>query len=218
VLIAGKPAAREGDACAHGGFIITGCAMVLIGEIAKPIVYVRPGEMGVEEEFVEPSKEEKSKIINEAIKDCIDLLARKLKLLKRNDKKTLKQFKNWFGTTDKYARKVILERIEKALKVSRRLTESNFDYIRDELARKKTYAIVYGDDFSHTIYLGYSFWQAGWIGKNSKPGILIHELSHFEDIGPTKDVIYEEYGLDLGIISPKQALMNADSFEYFIEA
>jgi len=31
VLIGGKPAARLGDTTAHGGIIVTGCAMVLIG-------------------------------------------------------------------------------------------------------------------------------------------------------------------------------------------
>lgn len=31
VLIGGKPAARVGDACAHGGVIVVGCPTVLIG-------------------------------------------------------------------------------------------------------------------------------------------------------------------------------------------
>jgi hypothetical protein len=32
VFIGGKPAARMGDTCAHGGSIILGCPTVLIGE------------------------------------------------------------------------------------------------------------------------------------------------------------------------------------------
>jgi hypothetical protein len=32
VLIGGKPAARMGDQCAHGGTIVAGCPTVLIGE------------------------------------------------------------------------------------------------------------------------------------------------------------------------------------------
>jgi uncharacterized Zn-binding protein involved in type VI secretion len=31
VLISGKPAARMGDMCAHGGSIVVGCFTVLIG-------------------------------------------------------------------------------------------------------------------------------------------------------------------------------------------
>jgi hypothetical protein len=34
VLIGGKPAARMGDTCAHGGTIVLGCPTVLIGEIS----------------------------------------------------------------------------------------------------------------------------------------------------------------------------------------
>jgi hypothetical protein len=33
VLIGGKPAARMGDMCAHGGTIVAGCPTVLIGEV-----------------------------------------------------------------------------------------------------------------------------------------------------------------------------------------
>jgi hypothetical protein len=44
VLIGGKPAARMGDMCAHGGTIVLGCPTVLIGEImpspVMPPVYV----------------------------------------------------------------------------------------------------------------------------------------------------------------------------------
>jgi hypothetical protein len=32
-MIGGKPAARMGDVCAHGGMITVGCPTVLIGEI-----------------------------------------------------------------------------------------------------------------------------------------------------------------------------------------
>ncbi|MEO6832077.1 MAG: hypothetical protein ABI378_06965, partial [Chitinophagaceae bacterium] len=32
VMIGGKPAARMGDSCAHGGVIMGGCPTVLIGE------------------------------------------------------------------------------------------------------------------------------------------------------------------------------------------
>lgn len=31
VLVGGKPAARMGDTCAHGGTIVLGCPMVMIG-------------------------------------------------------------------------------------------------------------------------------------------------------------------------------------------
>jgi uncharacterized Zn-binding protein involved in type VI secretion len=45
VLIGGRPAARMGDTCAHGGAITVGCPTVLIGEVMPsppPVVVVPP--------------------------------------------------------------------------------------------------------------------------------------------------------------------------------
>jgi hypothetical protein len=38
VMIGGKPAARMGDMCAHGGMITVGCPTVLIGEMMPSMV------------------------------------------------------------------------------------------------------------------------------------------------------------------------------------
>ncbi|WP_165760417.1 M35 family metallo-endopeptidase [Niastella populi] len=54
---------------------------------------------------------------------------------------------------------------------------------------------------------------------DSRPGILIHEISHFKNVGRTVDHADGEVkSLDLAIKNPKDALFNADSFEYFMEA
>jgi L-aminopeptidase/D-esterase-like protein len=37
-MIGGKPAARMGDQCAHGGAIVLGCPTVLIGEVSPAVV------------------------------------------------------------------------------------------------------------------------------------------------------------------------------------
>ena len=218
VYIGGKPAARMGDTTAHGGVIITGCASVLIGEAKGNGFLLKPDTSGedIPPDFVMPSEEEKVRIINKTVQACIVLLQKKLELLKKNDPKTLKAFKEWFGSDEENARKKILKRIRKILKVCKRLTRDNFEEITNESDEKDTYAHAYGKDISHTIYLDIPFWTADIIGKDSKSEIIIHELSHFKDIGDTKDFIYGKYCLDFAKEYPTDALNNADSFAYFI--
>jgi hypothetical protein len=208
VLIGGKPAARMGDKTVHGGVIITGCASVLIGDIG--------GGLDTTADFLMPSEEEKVRNINETIQACIMLLRKKLNLLKNNDAATLKDFEEWFGTGDEGAKKIILKRIKKALKFCKHLTKDNFEDITNENDKKDTYAFAYGNDISHTIFLDFPFWTAEMIGKDSKAEIIIHELSHFKDIGNTKDFTYGIYCLDLAKDCPRNALNNADSFAYFV--
>jgi uncharacterized Zn-binding protein involved in type VI secretion len=208
VFIGGKPAARKGDKTVHGGVIITGCASVLIGDTG--------GGLDTTADFVMPSEEEKIKIINETIQACIMLLRKKLNLLKKNDSTTLKDFSAWFGSGDEGAKKKILKRIKKTLKFCKHLTKDNFEDITNENNKNDTYAFAYGKDISHTIFLDIPFWTADVIGKDSKSEIIIHELSHFKDIGNTKDFVYGKYCLDLAKKNPTHALNNADSFAYFI--
>lgn len=216
VFIEGREAARQGDRCAHGGVVAGGSSTVFIGERIDGSLLKLPGFGKVDEKFVEPSEEEKRVIINQAIKDCISLLNRKLELLRNEDPNTLAEFKKWFGRDDEEARQTILTRIERALKVSKELTEANFNEIIDEKEKRETCAQVYSDDTSHRIELGVDFWNIDNTGKDSRSGVLIHELSHFYDVGGTKDEMYGEYCIDLAKDYPNSALKNADSFEYFI--
>ena len=69
----------------------------------------------------------------------------------------------------------------------------------------------------YRIYLGSAFWTAPMVGTDSKSGTLIHELSHFTVLG-TNDYAYGQTGaIDLALANPAQAIMNADSREYFVE-
>ncbi|THU41190.1 hypothetical protein FAM09_03490 [Niastella caeni] len=219
VIIGGKEAVRMGDRCAHGGVVVGGSGRVLIGERGGRSLLRLPGFKKVDEEFIEPSEEEKKAIINQAIQDCISLLEKKLALLQNEDCNTLLEFKKWFGTDDHEAKQIILTRIRRSLEVSRSLTEVNFSSIINEKAKKEDYANAYHDDELHRIFLGDLFWGADTKGKNSKASVIIHELSHFNDIGPTEDVIYGETRcINLAKDHPGLALINADTFEFFIIA
>jgi hypothetical protein len=211
VLIGGKPAARMGDKTVHGGVIITGCASVLIGEIG--------GELDITGGFVMPTEEERVKFINETIQACIMLLRNKLNLLKKNDTATLAEFETWFGNADEGAKQIIIHRIERELNLFESLNEQDFEELQDEFLRRKTYAMVSPEDKRHNIFWGDKFWSRERMDERSRVTVLVHEVSHFLDIGNTCDF---DYGIEkcqgLAKKHPGKALHNADTFAFFIEA
>jgi hypothetical protein len=208
VFIGGQPAARKEDLTAHGGKITSGSMTVLIGEKKIPRVLQKIKEL---------SPEEKTRMINEAIERSIALLERKLELLEQNDFDTLEAFKKWFGKEDEESRWIILERISKVLKVNKKLMVNNFIERNDEKSKTK-YAEIYPDDESFKLFLGDRFWDTSTTGKDSRSGVLVHELSHSISVGGTFDYACGEKDcLKLAKDDPSDALYNADSFEYFIE-
>jgi len=82
------------------------------------------------------------------------------------------------------------------------------------------YAYVYPTDTTHTIYLCQAFWgSADAGGFDTKAGTLIHELSHFNNIGATGDWAYgTPAARDLARSNPGRAITNADNYEYFCES
>lgn len=83
--------------------------------------------------------------------------------------------------------------------------------------KQNYYAYVYPNQ-PYNIYLCRVFWQAPLSGTDSKAGTLIHEMSHFDVVASTDDVVYGQSGAkDLAINDPNKAITNADSHEYFAE-
>lgn len=79
------------------------------------------------------------------------------------------------------------------------------------------YAYVYPNQ-PYNIYLCKAFWTAPLAGTDSKAGTLIHEMSHFDIVAATDDVVYGQAGArDLADTDPNSAIINADSHEYFAE-
>lgn len=201
VFIGGKPAARMGDPCAHGGKVAGGCGSVLIGGS-----WVR-----------KLTNKEKVKIINKAIQCCVILLENKLKLLVKYDRQTLKEFVKWFGPFTNRRRKIILKRTKKALEVCKGLGVENFEFLKVS-DNERIQGYIYSTDQSYKIYLGKKFWKMERDDENSRAGVIVHEISHFRDIGKTDDFTYGQAGcLELAKHYPEEALYNADSFELFIK-
>jgi uncharacterized Zn-binding protein involved in type VI secretion len=218
VFIGGMPAARVGDRTAHGGVVVSGSGTVWIGEVGKckkpRIIKSKPESEGAKE----LTPEEKEAEIKQAIAKSVVLLEKKLQLLEQNDYNTSIQFKKWFGKDNEEAKKIISERMERTLEVSKRLTIESFKIINEEDKGKRIYAEIYPDDESFVVFLGNMFWAAPTTGKDSRSGILVHELSHVNEIGRTLDHAHGESDcLLLAKIDPSEALYNADSFEFLIE-
>ncbi|KAF9463907.1 hypothetical protein BDZ94DRAFT_1257728 [Collybia nuda] len=79
------------------------------------------------------------------------------------------------------------------------------------------YAYVDTDVYGK-VYLCESFWTAPATGTNSKAGILVHEGTHFQATGHTRDIaIGKRACRELANTKPGKATQNADSYEYFAE-
>ena len=103
----------------------------------------------------------------------------------------------------------------------------NFDAIADAMdnagitfdckCKQPYFAYVYPNQ-PYKIYLCKVFWQVNLAGTDSRAGTLIHEMSHFDVVASTDDFVYGQTGaMDLAITDPDDAVMNADSHEYFAE-
>ena len=79
------------------------------------------------------------------------------------------------------------------------------------------YAYVYPTR-PYEIFVCRAFWSAPMSGTDSKGGTLIHEMSHFNVVAGTDDVVYGQSGAkSLAASDPNGALNNADNHEYFAE-
>lgn len=83
--------------------------------------------------------------------------------------------------------------------------------------KQNYYAYVYPNQ-PYNIYLCKVFWTAPLSGTDSKAGTLIHEMSHFNVVAGTDDVVYGQAGAkNLASTDPNLAITNADNHEYFAE-
>jgi len=84
-----------------------------------------------------------------------------------------------------------------------------------------TYAYVFPSDSTHTIYVCGVFWKVATATCtiDSQPGTLVHEMTHFADVGKTQDHAYGTTACqNLATTSPAKAVNNADNYEYYAES
>ncbi|KAH9253308.1 hypothetical protein BASA81_008659 [Batrachochytrium salamandrivorans] len=128
----------------------------------------------------------------------------------------INKYKLWFGPTNKNRQstvKQVYSKISKAL-------QGNLQIDCECANNRNLFAYVYPSRYrTKTVYLCGAFWSARAVGgADSQAGVLIHELSHFNDIGKTQDYVYGQSKCQsLAKNNPSRAIKNADSYEYFAE-
>jgi hypothetical protein len=177
--------------------------------------------------------------------DLAEIITRAIKALECMIDYRLDQFTNdkpafdsafdyYFGTGHTDAEKqIIVDRMKETKNLTNQminadgtLNENHFEPDLDT-SEYSTFAYVYPGDKSHVVHICPYFFSdtVNISGTDSKAGTLAHETSHFSDVGGTTDE--DSYGNNvygstdsraLAISDPSQALMHADSFEYFIES
>jgi peptidyl-Lys metalloendopeptidase len=153
--------------------------------------------------------------VKQAMADAKAMLEKTKKDLETWDQPTQGRAKKWFGDSSEATRQKMLDRTNKELDKLSKLTTDDFHPA--EPGEEDCYAYVYPNDDTK-IYLGNSFPGAPATGKDSKAGTLVHEMSHFNSVGGTKDNVYgTKDAQDLAKTDPAKAQANADSFEYFVE-
>jgi Lysine-specific metallo-endopeptidase/Bacteriophage T4 gp5 C-terminal trimerisation domain len=158
------------------------------------------------------------KRLQQALKDQAKMLEAKKKELQNwsKDKKARANFKRWFGATDKKAREKIGTRIDKMIALNKNFKVDQFGEATPPDPNR--FACVYPTDKSHAVYIDKAFDAAPATGQDSAAGTLSHEMSHFNDIGGTKDYIYGTVNAKaLATTDSAKALDNADNFEYYLE-
>ena len=104
--------------------------------------------------------------------------------------------------------------------IDRNLDQATLRPLEPAEDKPEIFAYVYGTEPGRDIYVGEAFWQAGSNPPDTQAGVLVHEMSHFEDIGGTIDDP-DAYGAEnserLARTEPEKAARAADNFEYFVE-
>lgn len=117
--------------------------------------------------------------------------------------------KLWFGTGSKERVKTVIEATEEML------PDSKGDC---SCTDPGLYGYVYPNDKTHTIYVCGAFWNQPDTGKNTKAATIVHEATHFYDVGGTKDHVYGyEQSKKLARTSPQKAIECAENYTWYSE-
>ena len=121
----------------------------------------------------------------------------------------------WFGAhdSDRYATAMShYEKIDAAYR-----TKHIVIACKGSKCSNSIYAYVFPTE-PYKIYVCGAFWDANITGTDSRAGTLVHEMSHFDIVAGTDDVVYGQPGAkQLAVRDPDSALANADTHEYFAE-
>lgn len=213
VQVDSRYAARVDNSLWHGGKIVAGSPDVLIG-----------GPTITSAEFIKEAVERAKQVLK-----CAE---NRLSRWNQDDQALAKK---WFGSDAEDVHSTLKQRVADAKstidKVGFRLGPESPNFSNDPSAYDpRTFAHVIPSNGDHIMYLDTAFWSSIPTGSDNQAGVLLHELSHFRDVGGTTDVTRPPGVLPIGEVAygqqnalwlanndPADALKNADNFEYFME-
>ena len=124
------------------------------------------------------------------------------------------RFTTWFGAVDAGRYNLVKSHFTNVQSAMDTATPMKFDCT---CVDPGVYAYVY-PNAPYEVYLCGAFWGSPVTGTDSKAGTLIHETTHFTIVAGTDDYAYGQTAAKaLALSNPAQAVMNADSHEYFSE-
>lgn len=120
------------------------------------------------------------------------------------------KYKLWFGTYSKSRFAKVKSHYSALVK---KMEEAQFTYnLTGEDCGSGVYAYTYKG--TTTIWFCDAFWSATDTGTDSRAGTVVHEHTHAT--ANTDDIQYGQSGCQqLAVNSPANAVMNADSHEYY---
>jgi len=136
-------------------------------------------------------------------------------------------YRTWFGPWDSVRAKFVRNTVSS---LKHHIRTSKITYVCGRVGSSScdpgTYAYVYPDD-SGTIYLCPPYFDLPQLSdatflevfnSGTRGGTIIHEMSHYNDVGGTNDNCYNrDVCSDFARTDPNRAAHNADSFQYFAE-
>ena len=121
-------------------------------------------------------------------------------------------YTTWFGSPSIARQNSVLSSLRKIYKAFETKTLHYDCSCTDEY-----YAYVY-PNIPYDIYLCNGFWSAEIVGSDSQTGILVNQMSKFDNVANTQNhTLGESEAKRLASEFPQYTITNADSYEYFIE-
>jgi len=127
----------------------------------------------------------------------------------------LARYVTWFGTCDANRFKTINDHFNS---IQNRINGGYRMTCGSSSCGANTYAFVYPNDSTFTVYVCNAYNNAPACAYDSKPGTIVHELSHFTPVCGTQDYAYGTANCqNLARTDPNRAINNADNHEYMAE-
>ncbi len=129
-----------------------------------------------------------------------------------DERATSPRYLQWFGQYSAARYSTVLDIYRKAEQV---MADGSIQFNCN--CDDQVFAFVFPID-PFKVYLCNLYWSAPQNGTDSRAGTILHELSHFPEVGDTDDNAYGAVSVaSLARTDPVKAVNNADSIEYFAE-